>query len=148
MNDLLEYNKKCNEKYIHAIVDAGFAHKKVIGEISHLLNVHYMWVAKVLGEPYNKDLYTPLSMDDLFKANNLVHAKTMEVLENKSLTDIIKIDVSGTVLNKRISTVLNEIILFSTEQRAKIGTQLNKFHIKVPSTRFIDYTKLDLVEEF
>lgn len=148
MKDLVEFNKKCNESYIHAIVDAGFAHRKVISEVSHLLNVHYMWVAKVMNEPYNKDLFTPLSMDDLFTANNVVYQKTLQVLEQRALNDMIKIEVAGKVLSKKISTVLNEIIFFSTEQRAKISMLLNKFHIAVPSSSFIEYTRLEMVDEF
>ena len=53
------------------MLEAGFAHKRVIEEISHILNTHYMWIAQLKGERYNKNLWQPISTDDLFLS--LIH---------------------------------------------------------------------------
>ena len=147
MRELFDYNKRSNELVIYTMLEAGFAHKRVIEEISHILNTHYMWVAKVNGERYNKNLWQPIATDDLFKANNLVHKKTEALLE-KSLDQILTIEVDAKMVERKLEAVLYEIILFSNQHRAKVEMLFKKFNIQPPSNSFISFKKLELVEEF
>lgn len=147
MRELFEFNKRSNEYVIHTMIEAGFAHKRVIEEISHILNTHYMWIAKMAGERYNKNLWQPISMDDLFKANNLVHSKTEEFLK-KNLSEKISIELEGEIVDKKIETVLYEVILFSNQHRAKVDMLFKKFNIQPPNYNYINFKKLELAEDF
>jgi len=147
MKELFEFNKKCNDMIIHTMLEAGFAHKRVIEEISHILNAHYMWVAKVNGERFNKNLYQPIAMDDLFKANNLVHKKTEDLLA-KDLSESVSVEVEEKMVNKRLETVLFEIILYSNQHRAKVEMLFKKFNLQLPTQNYISFKKLEMAEEF
>lgn len=145
MRDLFEYNKSCNELLIFAMLDAGFAHKKVTEEISHILNVHYMWVAKIAGERYNKNLWNAIAIDDLYAANNLVHKKT-EALLNGDLNRNTVVKVDDKEVEKPLSTILHEILFFSAGQRAKVEMLFNKFEVPVHKSNYVDFNKVNLVD--
>lgn len=149
MKELFEYNKKSNELVIHAMLEAGFAHRQVIEEISHILNTHYMWIAKLKGDRYNKNLWKPISLDDLFKANNLVHEKTDEFIA-QDLSQIYTIDLKEeeSEVSKTLKDILYEIVLFSNQHRAKIEVLFKKFNIISPVISYINFKKLELIEEF
>lgn len=147
MRDLFEYNKKCNELLVFAMLDAGFAHKRVTEEISHILNVHYMWVAKMAGERYNKNLWNAIAVNDLFKANNLVHEKTEALLAGDVHKKVlIKVDEND--VEKPIATILHEILFYSAGHRSKVEVLFNKFEVPVPKSNYINFKKLDLVDNF
>lgn len=129
------------------MLEAGFAHKRVIEEISHILNSHYMWIAKVNGDRFNKNLWQPIASDDLFKANNLVHSKTEELL-SRNLNEIVTIQVDEKAVERKLESVLYEIILFSNQHRAKVEMLFKKFNIQPPNYSYISFKKLELVEEF
>ena len=110
------------------MLEAGFAHKRVIEEISHILNTHYMWIAQLKGERYNKNLWQPISTDDLFKANNLVHQKTEEFLAQE-MDQLFLIEKGDDQIKKPLKAILYEIILFSNQHRAKVEVLFKKFNI-------------------
>lgn len=147
MRDLFEFNKRCNDTIIHTMLEAGFAHKRVIEEISHILNTHYMWIAKVNGEPFHKNLWQPILSDDLFRANTLIHKKTDELLSSDS-SRVVSIEVDGKIVERKVESVLYEIILFSNKHRAKVEMLFKKFNIELPTSSFLTKKKLDLMEEF
>lgn len=147
MKDLFLYNKKSNDLIIHSMLEAGFAHKRVIEEISHILNTHYMWIAQLKGERYNKNLWQPISTDDLFKANNLVHQKTEEFLAQE-MDQLFLIEKGDDQIKKPLKAILYEIILFSNQHRAKVEVLFKKFNIYSPSLSYLDVRQLDVLEEF
>ncbi len=147
MKDLFEFNKRSNESVIHTMLEAGFAHKRVIEEISHILNTHYMWVAKVKGEKYNKNLWQPIAMEDLFKANNLVHTKTEELL-SVDLNEVFTIEVDEKMVERKLQAILYEIILYSNQYRAKVEMLFKKFNVQPPVNSYINFKKLELIEDF
>lgn len=147
MKELFEFNKKANETVIFTMLEAGFAHKRVLEEISHILNSHYMWIAKINDERFNKNLWQAIAADDLFKANNLVHNKTLELL-NEDLNKIVSIEVEGKVLERKLEVVLFEIMLFSAQHRAKVEMLFKKFNVQLPQSSYIVFQKLDLVDDF
>lgn len=144
MKELFDFNKKCNEEYIYHTLETGIAHKKILDGISHILNLHYKWIAVINNEKFNPNLWQTISANDLFKANNLVFDKTIEVLKSKSLEDIVQVGNSHYSIGK----ILHHIIIHSTHHRAQINAVFNKFQKGAPSLEYIDFSKLALMDEF
>ena len=106
-----------------------------------------MWVAKIKGEKYNENLWQPIAMEDLFIANNLVHTKTEELLE-ADLEEVFSFEIEEKMVERKLQAILYEIILYSNHCRAKVEMQFKKFNIQPPVNSYINFRKLELIDNF
>ena len=105
--------------------------------ISHMINVHHVWNARLRGLKAESDLWDIFSIHHLQKLNQFNYAETFDYLENIELGERINYHSSeGIKLNDSDIDILFHILQHSVYHRAQIIADMKKKSLKFNSETF------------
>jgi uncharacterized damage-inducible protein DinB len=106
--------------------------------ISHIINVHHIWNARLRGTKSESDLWDIFPIHHLQRLNQANFTETFDYLEKIELGESIKYHSSeGVKLNKTDIDILFHLLQHSVHHRAQIIADMKKGSLKINSDNFI-----------
>ena len=112
----------------------------ILRSTSHIINIHHIWNARLLGELPESNEWDKLPIDYFLKLNQSNYLTTIDYLENLELNEKVNYhDSEGILLKKNNSDILYHILNHSTHHRAQISLEMNRLKLLNSSSNFIVY---------
>lgn len=108
--------------------------------MSHIVNVHHIWIQRVLGLPSESFSWDKLPADYWIKLHQENYLKTLDFLEK--VDELEKMNYhseEGVQLEKEVVDVLYHILNHSNYHRGQIAKDLRDHGLEVPSYNFITF---------
>lgn len=140
--DLFEYTYYFNGKVLEIIGK----HKSILPKrcfllINHTLNAHQIWNGRILNEKIF-GVWEMHPFENLAEINNSNHRKTLYILENSDLSQIITYRNSkGDLFENKAEDILFHIINHSTYHRAQIMVLLRESGVEPIISDYIFYKR-------
>ncbi len=111
-----------------------------IKSFSHLINVHHVWIHRLLNLPSESHSWDILPLEYWGKLAHENHSKTIDYLEKQELNEKINYtSEEGIQLEKETLDILYHILNHSNYHRAQIAVDLRKSGIRPPDFNFISF---------
>ncbi len=140
--EIFEYHRFFNNLLAERIEEAGDAlPQKATDLLCHIVNAQGIWNARILSESAGAvfDTYT---MQEARKRNQRAYEKTLKILEDKDLEEVIRYQNSrGEWFENHIRDILFHAGNHSTHHRAQIATLLRQSGLEVPVMDYIFYIR-------
>jgi len=139
--DKFEYDFRCNQRWLDALKP----HEEqlpdfIIKSFSHIINVHHIWVQRLLELPSESHTWDLLPFDYWEKLAQENHLKTIDFLEKQELTNKINYTgEEGIPYEKDVIDILYHILNHSNYHRAQISREMRLREMKPPSFNFITF---------
>ena len=112
----------------------------VLKSFSHIINVHHIWIHRILELPAESHTWDVLPLDYWEKLTHENHMKTEDYLEKNEFDGKIEYtSEEGVPLEKDIVDILYHILNHSNYHRAQIALELRKNGIQPPVFNFISF---------
>lgn len=139
--DKFEYDFRCNAQWIKTMA----SHEDelsdfVLKSFSHLINVHHIWIHRILELPVESHTWDLLPIDYWERLARENQLKTEDFLEKYELeSKVLYTSEEGVQLEKEIVDILYHILNHSNYHRAQISRELRVLDITPPSFNFISF---------
>lgn len=108
--------------------------------ISHIINVHHIWNARLIEKKPESELWDVLPIHFLTQLNRQNHRETIDYIEKFELGEKVKYHSSeGVRLNKMDIDILYHILNHSSYHRGQIVLDLKRQNLLFPSFDFITF---------
>lgn len=139
--DKFEYDFRSNQKWVDVLTKneddlSDFVRKSM----SHIINVHYIWISRILEKKAESHIWDILPMHywDQLMHDNL--RQTIEYLEHVDHSEKVNYhSEEGVKLSKSSIDILYHILNHSNYHRAQIAMELRNLDITPPAFNFITY---------
>ncbi len=142
LQQLLTYSHEANGAFIHAIHAAPSANERVSVILSHILNAHRIWNARIggvspMGDP--REVRPPTSWAAINVEN---YQRSMELLASEDIERFVEYrDMKGNSHRNRIRDILLHVVTHSTYHRGQLALLLGQEEKIPPSTAYIFYVR-------
>ena len=138
-SDLLQYNRDSNVKVIQALHTASLEADSSMSKLmSHILNAHHIWNARILGLPPSFGVWELQPPENYLELNEQNHSQTLAILENQDLNQsCVYANSSGTPYRNQIGDMIWHVINHSTYHRAQIATLSRQLGLEPIPTDYI-----------
>jgi uncharacterized damage-inducible protein DinB len=137
---LFEYNLSVNDGLIG--IASGHADEALTRQLSHIINAHGIWNARILGTTPPFTVWQVLDTADLPSHNAANHELTTQILAYAPLSELISYTNSrGESYRNLARDILFHILNHSTHHRALVSARLRALGIVPPSTDYIFYKR-------
>ena len=139
--DKFEYDFRCNAQWIKTLLK----HEDdltdfTIKSFSHVINVHHIWIQRLLEQPSESNTWDKLPIDYWQKLVQENHLKTQDFLEkNEFIGKVLYTSEEGVPLEKEAVDILYHILNHSNYHRAQISLDLRQSGISPPAFNFISF---------
>ena len=136
--NLFDYNNQINFSLLNQLKEYwNFLDEKPKDLLSHIINAHQIWNARILNHSQNKP-WDKLSLELLPDLNSLNFINSKFIIENIELTQTISYrNTKGESFKNNISEILFHCINHSTYHRAQIATLLRNQKLEPLNTDYI-----------
>lgn len=139
--DKFEYDFRCNAQWIKVL------HKNedhlsdfTLKSFSHIINVHHIWIQRLLEQPSESNTWDKLPIDYWQKLSQENHLKTQDFLEkNEFIGKVLYTSEEGVPLEKEAVDILYHILNHSNYHRAQISLDLRQSQVTPPAFNFISF---------
>ena len=139
--DKFEYDFICNRKWSEVLIEnENLINDFIIRSMSHIINVHHIWISRVDETEPESHSWDKLPMDYWISLSQENYNRTIEFLEHLELTQ--KVDYhseEGVELSKEVVDILYHILNHNNYHRAQISLEMRKLGIQPPSFNFITF---------
>lgn len=112
----------------------------VIKSFSHVVNVHHIWMHRLLEMPSESFTWDKLPIDYWEQLAQENHVKTIDFLEKQELNNKVNYtSEEGITYEKEIMDILYHILNHSNYHRAQISRELRIQGIQPPAFNFISF---------
>jgi uncharacterized damage-inducible protein DinB len=144
-HDMFDYNKYANNLFINQIIQFNIEKTKINNLISHILNAHEIWLARIQKRVARFSAWEVHSNDLLLEINLQLHIEMHYFLNTLSLLDfegIIKyLNTKGETFENTIKDCLTHLLNHSTHHRAQISLLMRQLEIEPPKSDYIFYLR-------
>lgn len=136
-----EYDFVCNRKWSETIqVNEEKVNDFIIKSMSHLINVHHIWIARIEGKLAESHTWDRLPMDYWVSLAQENYNRTIEYVEHLELTKKVEYhSEEGVELSKEVIDIFYHILNHSNYHRAQISLELRACGVQPPSFNFITF---------
>jgi uncharacterized damage-inducible protein DinB len=141
--ELFVYNHHSNTEVLQGILENEALYSgKVEKLVSHTLNAHHIWNARVQGEEATFGVWQNHALKEAFELDRANFEVSNEVLERTNLQQEISYTNSkGITFQNKVQDVLFHIINHSTYHRGQLMSELKKVDFSPISTDYIRYKR-------
>ncbi len=140
---LLAYEGWANDRIFAAAQDACTADEHTARLLSHLLQAHAIWLARVAGGAAPTDAWQVLPWAELAPREAELRAAWLARLEADDLDRLIAYrDLHGNPWTTPLGDILQHVLNHSTYHRGQIAARLVALGCAAPVTDFIAYCRL------
>ena len=108
--------------------------------VSHIINVHHIWNARVLRKKIESELWDVLPVSYLMRLHEQNYRETVDFLEKYELEEKVNFhSAEGVKMTKNVIDILYHILNHSNYHRAQIVMDLKQYGLDHPSFNFISY---------
>ncbi len=109
-------------------------------QMSHVINVHHIWISRLDGQPVESGSWDLLPVSYWQKLSRENYQRTTDYLDHLDLEEKIRYhSEEGVPLEKSAVDILYHILQHSQYHRAQIARELRLLELPVPSFNFITY---------
>lgn len=139
--DKFEFDFQVNRTWIeHLLQQEDHLNDFIRKQISHLINVHHIWLARVSGTTVESSSWDDLPSHYWIRLNEDNYRKTEEYLLHFDYGEKINYhDEEGVPMEKVAIDILYHVLQHSQYHRAQIARELRYLELPVPSLHFISY---------
>lgn len=139
--DKFEYDFRCNQRWIETLKKhEDTLSDFVVKSFSHIINVHHIWIHRVLEQDIESHTWDMLPIEFWEKLTQENHAKTIDFLEKQELTQKVHYtSEEGVHFEQEIIDILYHILNHSNYHRAQISRELRLLQIQPPAFNFIAF---------
>lgn len=139
--DKFEYDFRSNVRWIETMrKHEDSLPDYVLKSFSHIINVHHIWIHRILELPAESHTWDVLPFDYWEKLARENHMKTEDYLEKNEFEGKVEYtSEEGVPLEKDIIDILYHILNHSNYHRAQIALELRKNGIQPPTFNFISF---------
>lgn len=139
--DKFEYDLRSNERWVKTMLEhENELPQSVIKSFSHIINVHHIWISRILEQPIESNSWETLPIDYWIKLVQENYLKTEDCLEKNEFDGKIEFtSEEGVPLEKDIIDILYHILNHSNYHRGQISLELKNAGIQPPVFNFISY---------
>jgi len=139
--DKFEYDFRSNKKWCeHLLSNEDDLNDYIRKSISHIINVHHIWIHRVIEMPAESHTWDVLPADYWINLAQENFLKTVEYLEQFESNEKINYHTEeGVEFSKEVIDVLYHILNHSNYHRGQIARELRNLGLSVPSFNFIAY---------
>lgn len=138
LEEKFDFDLQANLAWIHLLQASDDASEFALKSMSHIINVHHIWQARLLGktpESHEWDRLPLLFMEQLAQAN---YRETAEYLQYELTPEVIRYtDREGALNEKENFDMLYHILNHSNYHRAQISLERRNAGQSVVATNFI-----------
>lgn len=139
--DKFEYDFRCNQQWIQVLEEnEDHLNNFLKRSISHILNVHHIWICRLIGVKPDSEEYDilPISHWEQFAQQN--YLQTIEFIKDLDEGDTTDYHTEeGKPVSKDVVDVLYHILNHSAHHRGQISKELRDQGIEPPSFNFIAF---------
>ena len=141
--ELFDYNRSMNEELIRILVRPELVGKEDLHALmSHILNIHGLWLARVEGKqpPYKPwSLHSPGDMDRIDRE----HAEwTQKIMDEEDIDRPISYrDEVGKTHYDRLPDILFHIVDHGTHHRAQLAMLMRRYGYEPPSLDYLVWSR-------
>ena len=139
--DKFEYDFRSNKKWSEVLISQedelpDYVHKMM----SHIVNVHHIWIQRILDLPSESFSWDKLPIDYWIKLHQDNYSKTIDYLEkNEAYEKVNYHSEEGVVLTKDAIDILYHILNHSNYHRGQIAKSLRDNGLEPPVFNFITF---------
>lgn len=139
--DKFEYDFRCNQRWTEVLIQNEDAINAYIQKsFSHILNVHHIWMHRLLDLPSESYTWDLLPIDYWEKLARENHLKTIDFLEKQELTHKVNYtSEEGIAYEKDTIDILYHILNHSNYHRAQISREMGILELQPPAFNFISF---------
>ncbi|MEN7548711.1 DinB family protein [Rapidithrix thailandica] len=139
--ELFQYNHHYDQELIVILTkNPEKASEKSIRLLSHIPNVHKIWLHKIQTNPLASDPWKERSIHELEELNKENYESTLQTLNTIDLEQLIQYSTfSGQAFNHSVRDILFQAINHSTYHRGQIATEIRLSGLEPPLTDYIYY---------
>jgi len=142
-NQLFDYNFYCNKKIIDEFTGLKKAPQRSVSLFCHILNAHYVWNKRLLGEGGNNDVWQEHGIKDWGDIHYENQRTTFEIITNThDFTQ--RVDYKTTeekIVSNEIKDILFHVINHSTHHRAQIAVDFRMNKMEPQQLDYIFYKR-------
>lgn len=139
--DKFEYDVKCNARWIKTMQEhEDKLPQFVMKSFSHIINVHHIWINRILEQPIESNSWDLLPIDYWEKLTQEYYLKTEDYLEKNEFNGKVEYtSEEGVPLEKDVIDILYHILNHSNYHRGQISLELKNAGIRPPVFNFVSY---------
>lgn len=139
--DKFEYDFLSNKKWCEAILkQEEDLPEYVIKMMSHIVNVHHIWIHRILELPSESFSWDKLPLDYWIQLHQENYLKTIDYLEKNEIQQKVNYhSEEGVELSKESIDILYHILNHSNYHRGQIAKSLRDAGLDVPVYNFITF---------
>jgi len=139
--DKFEYDFYATKNWIDCIEkQEDLVSEFVLKSMSHIINVHHIWNARLFNKLPESELWDKLPMSYWLKLHQSNYLETVEFLEKYEMEEKVKYHSSeGVQMIRSCSDILYHILNHSNYHRAQVVLDLKINNLKTPVFNFITY---------
>ncbi|MEM9671272.1 MAG: DinB family protein [Cyclobacteriaceae bacterium] len=143
---LYQYHHDTNQALIHYLDKNSLDHSQINSWMSHLLNAHYTWLARLKGEPSPYPVWQEHDCSEWLNMNQQAWEVTKQFLDDtEDLTQIVTYKNSkGEWFQNQIDDVLWHILNHATHHRGQISTIIRQQELVPNPMDYIFYVREEL----
>ncbi|MFS4466429.1 DinB family protein [Maribacter sp. 2210JD10-5] len=131
-NELFDYNFHCNKKIIEACIAMETVPDITQELFSHILNAHHIWNARILGKPYEFEVWQKHPVTTWGDIHYENQRSSFEITMNADAFDkrIDYENTEGRLFTNTLRDMLFHIINHSTNHRGQIALDFRKNNLE------------------
>jgi uncharacterized damage-inducible protein DinB len=141
LTQLLTYNDEANRRFIETVLVARPAER--VGTIlSHVLNAHKIWNARVGGVSPNEDPRQVRPAEAWSEMNSENHRRSLELLQSEDIERVVEYrDMKGNPHRNRVRDIVLHVANHSSYHRGQLALLLGHEGKTPPVTDYIFYMR-------
>ena len=142
LKQLLTYNEEANRRFIDAVLSAGPVGERVGVILSHILNAHHFWNARVGGISPTGDPREVRPVETWVGTNAENHRRRRELLGSEEVERVVEYrDTKGNSHRNRVRDIFLHVVNHSSYHRGQLALLLGQEQTRPPSTDYIFYLR-------
>jgi uncharacterized damage-inducible protein DinB len=141
LDQLLTYNDEANRRFIEAVLTARQA-ERVGAILSHVLNAHHIWNARVGGVSPTDDPRQLRPTEAWVGMNAENHRRSLELLQSEDVERVVEYrDTKGNAHRSRVRDIYLHVVNHSSYHRGQLALLLGQEGKTPPATDYIFYMR-------
>ena len=139
--DKFEYDFHATANWIKSIEDQEDEISDFVKRsISHIINVHHIWNARLMNKKVESELWDVLPVSYLKGLHEQNYRETVDFLEKYELEEKVNYhSAEGIKMTKNVIDILYHMLNHANYHRAQIVMDLKQHGLSAPSFNFISY---------
>jgi uncharacterized damage-inducible protein DinB len=137
---LLTYNDEANRRFIEAALTSPA--ERVGAILSHVLNAHHIWIARVGGVSPTDDPRQLRPSEEWAGMNAENYRRSLELLQSEDVERIVEYrDTKGNPHSNRVRDIFLHVVNHSSYHRGQLALLLGQEGKTAPATDYIFYMR-------